>query len=308
METKKVVKSSIIFECILCDYKTCKKSNYEKHLLTRKHSEKQMETKTSSKVAFLYCDCEQRFRTRSGLWKHRKQCKYLSIESTKLSESKEPPLMNTIIELETDEKTIDYKAMLLQVMKENTEIKNLLVAQQKQIIDILPNLGNTTNNNIKQRFNINMFLNEKCKDALSIDEFIDKLDISMKNLLTTRDKGLSEGVTNIIIDNMNKLSLYERPMHCTDKKRETLYVKNQEWEKDSNREYIDHLLKEVELKQMKNIKNWTEEHPDYETDDILQREYINLVRKCTSSIEACKEKVIKNICGKVYLEEKDHKE
>ena len=298
METKKVAKSSIIFECIKCNYKTDKKSNFSKHLLTRKHSEKQMETKTSPKVAFLYCDCEQRFRTRSGLWKHKKQCKYLSTETNKSQ------LTNKIIELENDEKTIDYKAMLLQVIKENTEIKNSLVSQQKQIIDILPNLGNTTNN-IKQRFNINMFLNEKCKDALSIDEFIDKLEISMKNLLTTRDKGLSEGVTNIIIDNMNKLSLYERPMHCTDKKRETLYVKNQEWEKDSKREHIDHLLKEVELKQMKNIKQWTEEHPDYETDDSLQTAYIDLVRKCTSSIESCREKVIKNICGKVYLLEKD---
>jgi len=307
METKKVAKSSNIFECIICNYKTDKNSNYKKHLLTRKHSEKQMETKTSSKVAFLYCDCEQRFRTRSGLWKHKKQCKYLSVETNKSIETNKSQLKNTIIELENDEKTIDYKAMLLQVMKENTEIKNLLVAQQKQIIDILPNLGNTTNN-IKQKFNINMFLNEKCKDALSIDEFIDKLEISMKNLLTTRDKGLSEGVTNIIIDNMNKLSLYERPMHCTDKKRETLYVKNQEWEKDANKQHIDHLLKEVELKQMKNINQWTKEHPEYETDDHLQTEYIDLVRKCTSSIEACKEKVIKNICGNVYLLEKDPNE
>ncbi len=307
METQKVVKSSNIFECINCKYKTDKKSNFSKHLLTRKHSEKQMETKTSQKVAFLYCDCQQRFRTRSGLWKHKKQCKYLLTETKESIETNELPLTNKIVGLENDEQAIDYKTLLLQVIKENTEIKNLLVTQQKQIIDILPNLGNTTNN-IKQRFNINMFLNEKCKDALSIDEFIDKLEISMKNLLTTRDKGLSEGLTNIIIDNMNKLSLYERPMHCTDKKRETLYVKNQEWEKDSNREHIDHLLKEVELKQMKNIKQWTEEHPDYETDDSLQTEYINLVRKCTSSIEACREKVIKNICGNVYLLEKDQDE
>ena len=153
-----------------------------------------------------------------------------------------------------------------------------------------------------------MFLNEKCKDALSISEFIDTIEISMKNLLTTKDKGLSEGVTNIIIDNMNKLSLYERPMHCTDKKRETLYVKNQEWEKDANKEHINKLLKGVELKQMKNINQWTEEHPNYETDDRLQTEYINLVRKCTSSIDACKEKVIKNVCDKVYLDDKDQDE
>ena len=294
METKKVAKSSKIFECKNCGYITDKKTNYDKHLLTRKHSEKQIETKTSPKVAYFYCDCEQRYKTRSGLWKHKKQCKYIVKESI---------LENTIIQ-EKNEEMIDYKGMFLQVMKENTEIKKLLETQQKQIIDILPKLGNTTNN-IKQKFNINMFLNEKCKDALSIDEFIDKLEISMKNLLTTRDKGLSEGVTNIIIDNMNKLSVYERPMHCTDKKRETLYVKNQEWEKDANRENINYLLKEVELKQMKNIKQWTEEHPDYDSDENLSREYINLVRKCTSSIETCQDKVIKNVCDKVYLIDKD---
>jgi len=299
METINVAICSKKFECIKCEYKTNNKYNYDKHLLTLKHSQKQIETKTNEKVVYIYCDCNQRFQTRSGLWKHKKQCKYLENETNNT---------NAIIENE-EEETIDYKAMLLQVMKENTEIKNLLVTQQKQIIDILPKLGNTTNNNnIKQRFNINMFLNEKCKDALSISEFIDTLEISMKNLLTTKDKGLSEGVTNIIIDNMNKLSIYERPMHCTDKKRETLYVKNQEWEKDANKEHINKLLKGVELKQMKNINQWTEEHPNYETDDRLQTEYINLVRKCTSSIDACKEKVIKNVCDKVYLDDKDQDE
>jgi hypothetical protein len=202
---------------------------------------------------------------------------------------------------------IDYKALVVHLIKENTKINTLMVNQQQQLIDILPHVGNTTNNtnNIKQRFNIQVFLNEKCKDALSMDEFIDKLEISMKNLLTTKDKGLSEGVSNIIIDNMNKLSVYERPIHCTDKKRETVYVKNDEWAKDENMEGVNHLLKQTEFKQMKNINQWTNEHPGYADDDQLQREYINLVTKCTSSIEACKDKVIKKVCDNVYLTEKE---
>ena len=104
---------------------------------------------------------------------------------------------------------------------------------------------------------------------------------------------------------MNKLSLYERPMHCTDKKRETLYVKNEEWQKDENQELINSLLKKVEHKQMKNIKQWTENHPDYMEDEKLQVEYIDLIRKCTSSVEGCKEKVIKKVCDNVYLTEKE---
>jgi len=292
--------TALKYECYLCEYYSNNKNDYRRHCKTIKHSfniNNDFNDKKTLKNSF-ECLCGKTYKYKQGLSVHKKQCKYLENETNNT---------NAIIENE-EEETIDYKAMLLQVMKENTEIKNLLVTQQKQIIDILPKLGNTTNNNIKQRFNINMFLNEKCKDALSISEFIDTLEISMKNLLTTKDKGLSEGVTNIIIDNMNKLSIYERPMHCTDKKRETLYVKNQEWEKDANKEHINKLLKGVELKQMKNINQWTEEHPNYETDDRLQTEYINLVRKCTSSIDACKEKVIKNVCDKVYLDDKDQDE
>ena len=135
-----------------------------------------------------------------------------------------------------------------------------------------------------------------------MDQFIEKIEVSMKNLLTTKDMGLGQGLTNIIIDNMNKLSLYERPMHCTDKKRETLYVKNHEWEKDEKKEQIHNLLDRVEEKQMKNIEKWTKKHPNYLTDENLQKQYMDLVKGCTTPIEECKEKTIKNVCDVLYVE------
>jgi len=101
---------------------------------------------------------------------------------------------------------------------------------------------------------------------------------------------------------MNKLSLYERPMHCTDKKREILYVKNHEWEKDEKKEQIHNLLDRVEEKQMKNIEKWTKKHPNYRKDENLQKEYMDLVKGCTTSIEECKEKTIKNVCDVLYIE------
>ena len=104
---------------------------------------------------------------------------------------------------------------------------------------------------------------------------------------------------------MNKLSIYERPIHCTDKKRETVYIKNDEWRKDENREEVNKLLKQTEFKQMKNIKQWTDENPGYAEDEQLQKEYINLVTKCTSSIETCQDKVIKKVCDTVYLTERE---
>ena len=151
-------------------------------------------------------------------------------------------------------------------------------------------------------FNINLFLNEKCKDALSMDEFIDKIEISMKNLLTTREKGQAEGISNIIVENMNKLSLYERPLHCTDKKRETLYIKNNEWEKDENREHINKALKKKEKKQLKNIKIWLDEHPNYMKNSYEQGEFARLLRECSNSIDDNREKIIKKICNEVYLD------
>ena len=124
----------------------------------------------------------------------------------------------------------------------------------------------------------------------------------MKNLLTTKDKGLGEGLSSIIIDNMNKLSLYERPMHCTDKKRETMYIKNSEWLKDENQEHIGKLLKNVENKQMKNLEKWTDKNPTFMENEKLQQEYIKLVKNSTSSINECKGRAIKNVCEKVFLD------
>jgi len=169
---------------------------------------------------------------------------------------------------------------------------------------MIPKMGNN-NNNLKQKFNINVFLNEKCKDALSMDEFIDKIEISMKNLLTTKEKGQTQGISNIIMENMNKLSLYERPLHCTDKKRETLYVKNIEWEKDENKEYINKALKKVEKKQLKNIQLWLDAHPNYMNCSNQQDEFAELLRECGKSIDDNREKIIKNLCNQVYLDKED---
>jgi hypothetical protein len=215
----------------------------------------------------------------SGLSRHRKTCK---------GEKKE----TAIIE---NEENVDYKSMFLEMINENKELR-------KTITEMIPKMGNNNNNNIKQKFNINVFLNEKCKDALSLDEFIDKIEVSMKNLLTTKEKGQVNGISNIIMENMNKLSLYERPLHCTDKKRETLYVKNNEWEKDDNKEHINKALKKVESKQLKNLNVWLEEHPNYMNNPIEQEEFAQLMSECGKSIDDGREKIIKKLCDNVYIE------
>ena len=127
----------------------------------------------------------------------------------------------------------------------------------------------------------------------------------MKNLFITKQKGQTSGISNIIIENMNKLSLYERPLHCTDKKRETLYVKNEEWEKDENKNYINKALKSVESKQLKNLNIWLEEHPNYMNNSKEQEEFAELMSECGKSVDEGREKIIKKLCNNVYIEKQD---
>ena len=292
-------KNATKYYCEKCDFKCSKLSNYNNHLSTQKHN-RLINTDEGTANFLFYCKCGKKYKHSQSLYNHKKKCTFIeNLEDEKA-------VTNNIItnaKVHVNDNDISYKKMFIELMNENKEMRLMMQEQQKQMNEILPKIGN--NNTTNNKFNIMVFLNEKCKNAISMTQFIEKIEISMKNLLTTKDKGLSEGISNIIIDNMNQLSLYERPLHCTDKKRETLYIKNDEWQKDERKELMNDLLKKVEHKQMKNIKQWTDEHPDYMDDEKLQDEYINLVRKCTSSVEECKNKVIKKVCDNVYLTDKE---
>jgi hypothetical protein len=281
------------YYCEMCDFGSNNKADFNLHNLTGKHKRLKM-TKNANANSQNHannkftCECGKVYKHQSSLCKHKQKCEF---------------------------KKDDIKGLIVKIMKENSEkmnflmnenqdLRNQLKEQNEQITQLIPKVGNNNNNNnnLKQKFNINLFLNEKCKDALSMDEFIDKIEISMKNLLTTKEKGQAEGISNIIIENMNKLSLYERPLHCTDKKRETLYIKNNEWEKDENNMLISKALKKVESMQLKNVQRWIDEHPNYMNNVDEQAEFIKLINESSKSQEENREKVIKNICTKVFLE------
>ena len=283
MITKNTLKNSLNFECKNCNFNTCKQNDYKRHLLTVKHKRLQNNDKSGVENKKYICECGREYKYRQGLYNHRKTCK---------GEKKETAIIENV----------DYKSMFLEMINENKELR-------KTITEMIPNMGNNNNNTInsnnKQKFNINVFLNEKCKDAISMDEFIDKIEVSMKNLLTTKEKGQVYGISNIIMENMNKLSLYERPLHCTDKKRETLYVKNNEWEKDDSKEHINKALKKVESKQLKNLNVWLEEHPNYMNNPVEQEEFAKLMSECGKSIDDGREKIIKKLCDNVYIEKLD---
>ena len=295
------------FICVNCNYSSCRKSQYNRHLLTSKHLRNQNELLGNSKSSIHICiNCNKEFKTLSGLWKHKNKCN-----------SKCKNEINNF----NQENNINLQELVVNLFKENNEIKDLLLKenkelkqqikmqnnrlqkQQDQITELIPKIGN--NNIINNKFNINVFLNEQCKDAMSINEFVQSIEISLKNLLTTKTKGLGIGLNDIINENMNKLSIYERPIHCTDKKRETLYVKHDNWEKDIDKTHTINMLKGLQLQQIKTLNIWKEAHPNYMENEELKHEYMILVNKCTKPLSESEKKLFKNLCDNTYIKDEE---
>ena len=303
------------FHCIKCDFKCSKKSNYESHLSTRKHKYGKNDNKKMPKNAASYiCSiCLKEYKFQSGLSRHKKKCE------EKVEECKECKDCD-INEEEIIPSNIS-KDTIIDLIKENGEIKELLCRQyekieeqHKQISELMPKINNTTNinntnhitnnANVRQKFNINIFLNEKCKDALNMNDFINQIEVSLDQLDITKSKGLAEGLSNVILENISKLSLYERPLHCTDIKRETLYIKdNDSWEKDKDRTKIKKVIKDASNKQYKTLQQWTQKNPDFKENDNKQEYFAKTLSVIGNDSEKVDEKVIKKICSNTYLKE-----
>jgi phenylpyruvate tautomerase PptA (4-oxalocrotonate tautomerase family) len=191
--------------------------------------------------------------------------------------------------------------MFIKMLQENSEMKNIIIEQNKHIGELIPKVGNNNNNTINNHFNLNFFLNEQCKEAITMDEFINKMNISLTNLFYTKKKGIAQGISNIFIENLNKLPLNQRPIHCTDVKRETIYIKNQQWEKDENKTQTKDAIKKVSYLQIKNIRLFKESKPNLMENQKDKEDYMELIKATTDSIENKEDKVIKNICKNIYI-------
>ena len=299
LETKSSIKvATVLYVCETCDYISSRKNNYDKHITTPKHHRKLNgnEKKHKSRTSFNCTNCGKSYYTKSGIWKHKKMC----------------DIMNKTEKDEDEDETINYKELLLTSIKQNKELQDFIIKQSEQyhttINEIIPKIGNTnntnnTNNTINnnQKLNINIFLNEQCKDAITMDEFINKMHISLKNLFYTRDKGIAEGVSNIFIENLNKLPLNQRPIHCTDPKRETIYIKNEQWEKDEDKLQTKEVIKKVSYLQVKNIKLYKEAHPQLMENQKEKDDYMEIIKATTDDVTEKEDKILKNICKSVYI-------
>lgn len=321
LETEKRLKKRQNFYCDFCKCNIVSKSKMDRHLLTDKHKNAILETKKAKKgYDEISCECGKIYKTKSGLWKHKKICNFLSNLNDKDSSlnniynttsennniEDELYVKNKIMMNKDSDKNNNYKDIICLLMQENKDFKNLLVKQQEQISELIPKIGNNNNNtqNIKQKFNINIFLNEQCKDAINMNDFVKSIEISLEQLNSTNSGGLITGLSNAIIENMNKLSLYERPLHCTDSKRETLYIKDEDvWEKDKDKTIIKKAIKDISSKQYKTLQSWIEKNPDFKEIEEKQEYFTQTLANIGKDINEIDEKIIRKISNAMYIKE-----
>jgi hypothetical protein len=249
------------FYCGYCDFKCCKKSNWNIHINTTKHNYRvngnNMENAEIDKNAENMCDCGKKYATKSGLWKHKPKC---TVKNN---------MKNTVVKEETNDKD-DLILMLIKqnsaLIKETSDFKNLMIEQQNMMMKVIENgTHNTTHTNSHNKaFNLNLFLNETCKDAMNINDFVESIKLQVSDLENVGEIGFVEGISNIIVKNLNALDVTKRPIHCTDKKREIIYIKDENtWEKDESQCKMRRMIKKVVSKNQRLIPKFKEQNPEY---------------------------------------------
>ena len=268
-DTKKCLKMPEKMQCEVCDFECSKMSNYESHILTAKHKKRverykkiQENAEKCQKMSDKYtCNCSKQFKYHSGLWRHKKACLVITDEDGNTTISDYVPEEYSI-----DPSTLSDKDLIMLLINENKEFKQIVLDQHKTIIDLSKNSNtNQSHNNhsLNKTFNLQFFLNEQCKDALNLSDFVSSVTMELSDLEETGRLGYVEGVSRIINKNLNKLDVYKRPIHCSDLKRETLYIKNDdEWKKEGDgNSVIIKAIKDVANENIKQIGEWRKAHP-----------------------------------------------
>lgn len=255
---KKTPKNAKFFSCEICDFKCCKQSDYDRHLLTAKHKFRTFRTKNRQKTPLHTCDCGKEYQARNSLWYHKKKCKIINPVLIPRIETED-----SIKSIVDNENKIDVN-MVRELINQNRELQNELMTLAQNKSNII--INNTQNNEV----NINMFLNEQCKNALNFADFINRIEISQNDLENNAQLGFVDGVSKILTDNLKQLTLHERPIHCTNLKREIMYIKDDnEWQKEKAvvKEKLSQAIKSISRKSISSLLDWKQNNPEYENID-----------------------------------------
>jgi hypothetical protein len=299
-------KNAKIFHCEKCDFTCSKESNFNTHLLTRKHKRLTLLTADTSSVKREHiCICGKQYRQIQGLSRHRRYCTYTDTDDVPSIESNKK-----------EEYHFDLKEMFIESMQQNKELHNTVLTlqeqmsiQQQQIAEMIPKVGNTINNtnnitNNNNQFNLNFFLNEQCKDAIPLIDFVKSLQYDFDQLEYTGKHGFVEGVSKIIMDAMSQLDITKRPIHCTDVKRETFYVKDDEsWKKEDNRNHsIKTAIHNIRNRNLACVPEWIRAHPNCKKiDDPNNDLFIEIIGQYMDAAEREYVKVVKTIAKSLTI-------
>ena len=291
---KKTPKNAQNFLCEVCDFKCSKQSDYDRHLLTAKHQNRTILNKKTPKNAEMCftCECGKVYKARNSLWYHKKKCDFVE-ESEEIVQKSAP----------FTENKIDAN-MVRELIEQNRDL-------QKQLITMANNKSDniTINNTQNNKFNINVFLNEECSNAINFTDFIDRIEVSHEDLEKNAELGFVNGISKILMDNLKQLTLYERPIHCTDVKRETMYIKDEDtWQKEKNDIRLREAIQEVSRKSMLILNDWKGENPEYKDADSDFSNKCLVIHKESNAgenREILYPKVIKTLAKEVSLNDKN---
>jgi hypothetical protein len=322
IEDKSSQKVAQHFYCEICDYNTSKKTNYDKHITTPKHLRMtedyiggQKVAKSSNKISdtTFMCDCGKNYKHRQGLWKHKKTCSKCDDKCYVNVDTNSKNLHKTIHD------TIAEKDLIMMLIKDNNELRKMMMEQHtlmlennNKVLEICKNgTHNTTNthtNSHNKAFNLNFFLNETCKNAMNIMDFAESIQLQLSDLEAVGKAGYVEGISNIIVKNLQALDVTERPIHCADKKREVIYIKDEDkWEKeDEDNKKLKKVINNVSRKNERLLQKYKEAHPGCSySDSKYSDQYSKLVIEAmggagnTDADNA--EKIIRNIAKEVVI-------
>jgi len=251
-------KIPVVFMCESCNYNTSNKKDYSKHILTSKHQNaiKGYMEATSQNP----CICGKKFRHSSSLYRHKKIC-VLPHDNPNHTNS------DKVVD-EPDHTIVSDQSLMSFLIKQNQEFKDMIVEQNKTIVDAIKqcssSISNSTVNSHNKTFNLQVFLNEECKDAMNITDFVNSINLQLSDLESVGQLGYVEGISNIIIKNLKALDVTKRPVHCTDPKRETIYIKDGDvWEKDEDdNKKLRKMIRSVAFRNCKNTRLFKEKYPE----------------------------------------------
>jgi hypothetical protein len=313
MDTSIEPKTSKIYSCNFCHYKSCKKSNYDRHILTVKHTRIHLEAsggefsepnepKVDKKV--FKCICGNIYKFSQGLSKHKKQCSYLTEQNTKYKNKSDfTDLTNLVLEVVKQNK--ELITLNTETLKLNTESQKHNQKLTNKLVEMCGTTNNNTlinnhSNNNNKTFNLNVFLNETCKDAMNINDFVDSLQLQLSDLEEVGKLGFVDGISNIIVKNLKAMDLHKRPVHCADKKREVIYIKDEDkWEKEN--EQKQKLRKAIKRVAFKN-ENLLPKYSDSKYADHYSKLVIEAFGGSGDNEIEKQDKIIRNIAKEIVID------